>query len=60
MTGASIPTKNAAPHLEKGHSVGYADLYDAYFCHDCNEWLEERCKDPACEECAERPDRPLL
>jgi hypothetical protein len=44
----------------EGHSVGYADLYDAYFCHDCNEWLEERCKDPACEECAERPDRPLL
>lgn len=59
MPDVQAPTKNAVPHLEKGHSVEYADLYDAYFCRDCNEWLEATCNDPDCEECAERPERPL-
>lgn len=32
------------------------DLFDAYFCPKCERWLEDKCKDPACKFCANRPD----
>lgn len=27
----------------------YSTLYDAYFCAQCNEWIEVACTDPNCE-----------
>lgn len=59
MSDITAPTKNAVPHLEQGHTVAYSDVHDAYYCVECNEWLEAKCDDPDCEDCAERPDRPL-
>lgn len=32
--------------------------YDAMFCPVCDIWLEQRCGDPFCEFCADRPSRP--
>lgn len=36
----------------------YNSQYDAYYCANCREWLEEICWDPLCEFCADRPIRP--
>ncbi|MEC1177517.1 hypothetical protein P9B03_03390 [Metasolibacillus meyeri] len=35
------------------------DKYDAYFCATCNKWLEEKCSDPDCYYCPQRPDKPI-
>lgn len=35
------------------------DGFDAYFCAKCNEWLEEKCSDPDCHYCRQRPEYPL-
>ena len=32
--------------------------YDAYFCKHCDIWRETTCKDPVCEFCSHRPERP--
>ncbi len=37
----------------------YYNNFDAFFCADCNIWLESNCSDPACEYCRNRPDKPL-
>jgi hypothetical protein len=37
----------------------YYDDYDAFFCPECNLWLESRCDDPGCSYCRNRPDKPL-
>ncbi len=37
----------------------YYLAYDAFFCPDCNAWLELCCDDPGCDLCACRPARPL-
>lgn len=37
----------------------YWAAYDATFCPGCNEWLELRCPDPACDACRVRPAVPL-
>ena len=38
----------------------YSSQYDAYFCAQCNEWIEDACPDSSCEFCARRPFKPLL
>ena len=38
----------------------YYDRYDAYFCAQCNVWLESDCADPGCDYCRDRPSMPLL
>ena len=35
------------------------DKFDAYFCPQCNEWLEVKCGDPDCEYCKDRTEKPL-
>jgi hypothetical protein len=37
----------------------YYDRYDAYFCAECNLWLEGACADPGCDYCRNRPASPL-
>ncbi len=37
----------------------YYDKYDALFCAQCNNLLEGKCTDPACDNCKNRPERPL-
>lgn len=36
-----------------------SEEYDAYYCPNCNKWLEGACSDPECSFCVERPERPL-
>jgi len=36
----------------------YSEEFDAYFCEACNQWKDERCGDPDCPYCIERPERP--
>lgn len=38
--------------------VQYSYKYDSYYCELCNEWLEKKCKDPECEFCNVRPEKP--
>jgi len=35
----------------------YDEFWDAQYCTICREWLEPTCSDPACQFCAERPDK---
>ena len=42
-----------------GTKVTYSKKFDAYYCEQCNLWLEERCVDPLCKLCDKRPIRPL-
>lgn len=37
----------------------YHEMYDAYFCPNCNEWAESKCNDKNCKYCANRPHHPL-
>ena len=37
----------------------YHDRFDAYFCAECNVWLEGACTDPGCQYCSNRPEKPL-
>lgn len=45
-------------HEPCGSALTRSERWDAYYCPVCNEWLEGRCDDPACEFCAGRPERP--
>jgi len=47
----------ACPHC--GLPATRSEEHDAYYCPACNQWLENKCDDPACEFCAGRPERPL-
>lgn len=38
-----------------GAQVVRADMWDAYFCTSCMQWLEHKCPDESCEFCADRP-----
>ena len=38
-----------------GAKKSYSDEYDAYYCNSCQQWLEDKCSDPTCEFCANRP-----
>jgi hypothetical protein len=38
----------------------YSEKYDAHFCELCNKWLEDKCSDPGCFFCAERPEKPSM
>lgn len=40
------------------HPRLYCARFDAYYCKVCDEWLEGRCRDPACEFCKDRPEKP--
>lgn len=44
---------------ETGHQVKYAGKWDAYFCVECDAWLEVQCTDPNCGFCTERPKSPV-
>lgn len=34
-------------------------VYDAYFCPQCNIWLEAICDDKHCMYCLNRPNKPI-
>lgn len=36
----------------------YHKKHDAYFCEDCDQWLEDACEDADCQFCPTRPNRP--
>lgn len=42
----------------RGHSMRRDETYDAFFCADCNTWIESACSDPGCEVCPSRPVKP--
>jgi hypothetical protein len=48
--------------MDSGHNCNdtkqYSELYDAYYCPECNIWLESKCDDPECDYCPKRPDQP--
>jgi hypothetical protein len=37
----------------------YSEEYDAFFDPVKNEWLEDKCDDPECHYCPNRPEKPL-
>jgi hypothetical protein len=45
--------------LCQNNTVYYNDEYDAFYCINCNEWLEKNCGEPNCEFCKNRPEKPL-
>ena len=43
--------------MRKDFNKQYSEKYDAYYDEETGEWLEKKCSDPACEYCANRPDK---
>lgn len=41
------------------HTVMYSERWDAHYSPLRNRWLDDRCGDPECEYCKDRPKRPL-
>ena len=41
-----------------GHELKYSKKYDSTYCPVCGEWRERACKDPDCEFCRARPEKP--
>lgn len=41
-----------------GKRGDHDERHDAYFCSDCNKWLESGCDDPECSFCKDRPEKP--
>jgi hypothetical protein len=39
--------------------IVYSEKYDTYYNAKTNAWVEDKCDDPACEYCTNRPDKPL-
>ena len=37
----------------------YSEKYDAYYNEKTNEWTEDKCDDPTCEYCINRPATPF-
>jgi hypothetical protein len=53
-----IPLKiihNCPECLEKS---SFSAFHDAYFCMNCDIWLDEKCSEPNCQYCNLRPDKP--
>lgn len=42
-----------------GCSVCFNEGFDAFYCPECNIWLENICDDASCFFCPQRPERPL-
>ena len=38
--------------------TSFNELYDSYFCKECDRWNEKACNDPKCYHCSKRPDKP--
>jgi hypothetical protein len=36
----------------------YSEQYDAYYDEETNEWIEDKCDEPNCEFCMNRPETP--
>lgn len=47
-----ICQKDIYHHVEMNYD------HDAYYCVECDVWLEEGCSSPDCELCVLRPERP--
>jgi hypothetical protein len=45
--------------LESKETFKYSEEYDSYYSESRNEWTEDKCSDPECNYCTNRPDRPL-
>ena len=39
-------------------TLRYSERWDSYFCCNYNVWSEQGCKDPTCEFCVDRPEKP--
>lgn len=48
--------ETACPKCQNNKIYSYE--FDAYFCIHCDEWLEKKCPDPACQHCQKRPEKP--
>lgn len=46
-----------------GHDISQLkqnEKHDAYFCAECDKWIEKQCGDEGCDFCRSRPQRPSL
>ena len=46
------------PSSHQGHKTEYNEEFDCYYCVECNEWLENKCSNPQCDYCSNRPEKP--
>lgn len=46
------------PHC--GKRTSFNCQFDAYYCPNCDIWVEEKCDNPNCEYCSNRPDKPSM
>ena len=40
--------------------IRYNFQFDAYYDEEEDRWIENKCNDPECEYCSERPEKPSL
>ena len=41
-----------------GGRMELSEEFDAYYCGQCNRWVESKCGDATCRFCSKRPERP--
>lgn len=41
-----------------GSRLKHSERHDAFYCPRCDEWTERKCRDPDCEFCRDRPEKP--
>lgn len=57
MNGANMCAKSSCPTCNSNRE--YNENFDAYYCDNCNIWLEAKCTDPECRYCPKRPENPI-
>lgn len=48
--------RHQCPTCKRPRSYSYA--WDAFYCENCNKWLEEVCEDSTCIFCLKRKETP--
>lgn len=43
--------------LRIDEKTGYSDTWDAFYDRETGKWLEEKCNDPECLFCHNRPEK---
>jgi len=47
------------PCLACKSPIEYDETFDAFYCPECKEWTSEKCPDPYCMFCANRPEKAI-
>jgi len=53
-----VEVRKHRPYCTIHNKSLYSEKYDAYYCPECDRWLEEKCSAQFCDFCFTRPESP--